>query len=513
MISQGRCKHISTRSFSRYLSGRRSIQKLLDERNNEDPDDFINRILSSGGAYDDLLHRPLLLTTRCIAAGLPASSSLRRRILDEVCQLWAEPPFWRMREIINQIVGETTDSDFADDLAVKFIPLMQKTYAEDWGGSHATRILGKIGKRTEAISILLRLAQRESYGDEGDVDEKLAAVVELGELGETETAAISLLALASDPRIDEYNRRAAIEALGDLGVRSAKVLQNLLALARDEGIDALARWAATKSLIKLGEPQPAISILRSMAQDETVDERARRRAAEVLGQSGERELAVCVLLKLGHDERSHLVCICRAAKALAQLGERQTAIVILLAAARDERPCVACGEKSCMLGRRFAAQILAELGEVNAATSILLSWLQDEALKSSGRLDAAEALARLGKQKEATPVLLALMHDKNAFDFVRKNATAALGKWGERSERVVQELLIQARREELDVWERRYAIEALGNLGNRRQAVLQTIAEIARTNPDSALRPAACEALWKLVNGGSSSHKREFDGA
>ena len=108
-----------------------------------------------------------------------------------------------------------------------------------------------------------------------------------GLLEGNEQAAAGLLALARDAGVDDWVRRNAAEALGQLGQGDQAVLSGLLVLAQDASVASWVRRDAAEALGRLGQGNNGIlSGLLALARDERVgeqvDEQVRSAAYESL---------------------------------------------------------------------------------------------------------------------------------------------------------------------------------------------------------------------------------------
>jgi len=197
----------------------------------EDATEFVRAILETPGEYDDLLHRNLFLAARCLADDVPVDYQLRRRIVDELKQVWRTARFEKLRE-------ETTN---------------------------ALASLNGTASQFLATEALLAALRDEHAGV------RWRAAEALGQLGVASEAVVTAL-LATLRHEDAGVRSGAAEALRELGVGSKAVVEALLAALRDKHADV--RGAAAHALGKLAPPDNYVAeTLRRMCKARTKKER------------------------------------------------------------------------------------------------------------------------------------------------------------------------------------------------------------------------------------------------
>jgi len=355
------------------------------------------------------------------------------------------------------------------------------------------------------IVTALSWLEQDSYAADGllavacdeQVDDlvRRAAAEALGQLGRAEEKVLDgLLALARDEQVDLEVRCEAAFALGQLGRAEEKVLDDLLALARDEQMRADVRRAAAEALGQLGRTEEKVlDGLLALAHDEQVEEWVRSGAASALGQLGcAEEKVLDGLLALARDEQVYVEVRCDAAFALGQLGRAGEAAEIWRALAHDEQMYADV--------RRDAASVLGQLGRTEEAAEILLALVHDEQVEDWVRRDAAFTLGQLGcAEEEVLDGLLALARDKRVGNLVRREAASALGQLGRAEEKVLNGLLALACDEQVEDWVRREAASALGQLGRAEEKVLDGLLALARDEQvEDQVRSGAASALGQL---------------
>ena len=116
-------------------------------------DDFLNDILKSGTKYDDLLHRPLLLTTRCLADDIPASVALHRQVANRL--FLQMPTILVMEKTIHDLFTEVRGSRFAGELAGCILSLAQDARVPDGMRSYFVDMLDRLGGRSDQVVLWL----------------------------------------------------------------------------------------------------------------------------------------------------------------------------------------------------------------------------------------------------------------------------------------------------------------------------------------------------------------------
>jgi energy-coupling factor transporter ATP-binding protein EcfA2 len=131
--------------------------------------------------------------------------------------------------------------------------------------------------------------------------EREDAFAALAELDSEPYAAERLLTLANDRQASAGIRRAAAEALGQIGgADEARTV--LRALGRDARIEATVRYSAARGLEQLGRPKDAAAVLLGLTRDERAEPTVRRSAAEALARLGRVKDAQVVGLALAAEK-------------------------------------------------------------------------------------------------------------------------------------------------------------------------------------------------------------------
>ncbi len=262
---------------------------------------------------------------------------------------------------------------------------------------------------------------------------------------------------------DDAVRRAAVEALGDLG-DSGAVRPLIGALgAGDFGL----RIAAAESLVKLGHPG-AVDPLIALLQDPRPQ--LRWTAAEVLGKLGDQRAVEPLMAALKDSER---LVRWSAAEALGNLGDGRAAEP--LATALDD-PMVC----------QKAAEALGKLGD--AGLDHLIS-----ALRENDALVRRSASNALGNRTDPRTVELLVVALRDPDANIRWEAGNVLGKLGDVALEPLVTALADPRGEV-----RWRAAEALGDLADRR-ATEALIAALG--DSDHTVQWKVAEALGKLNDG------------
>lgn len=354
------------------------------------------------------------------------------------------------------------------------------------------------------------------------------AIKSLSHLTTTPYAAAQLLALACDVQVAAWVRRAAAEALGQLGQTDKSTLVGLQALAHDSQMNCWVRRAAAQALGQLGLIARAVPVLLDLAHNTSMVECVNAcNAATTLGDFGEVDESVhSELLKLANDSRVLPIVRDTAIKALGQLNRVGDPILAgLQALARDpgldawlrldaalslarfgradeyellllalaDYPTVADGFRGIL------TENLGKLGRTDAdivAGLLVLAYHAQAA--ASIRCSAAQALGRLGRVDEATTILLALTSDAQVSVDVRSTAAQALGQL-DRADEATTILLVLARDAEVSPGIRSSAIEAIGQLGRADDATLADLLTLARdAQVNARVRSAAAQTLGQL---------------
>ncbi len=282
-----------------------------------------------------------------------------------------------------------------------------------------------------------------------------AAAEALGEIGDPQAVPALVQALRDE---DEDVRREAAWALGKIGASAVPALVQAL---QDE--DRWVRRAAAEALGKIGDPQAVPALIQTL-QDKNIW--VRRAAAEALGEIGDPQ-AMPALIQTLQDEVKDV------RRAVGKIGDPQ-AVPDLIQYFEDQ------GKKDV---RRAAAEALGKIGA--PAVPALIQALQDE--DEDVRRAAAWALGQIG-DRQAVPALIQALQDEN--EDVRRAAALSLGKIGAPA---VPALLQALQDEDEDV--RRAAVSVLRQIGDP-QAVPPLLQALQHENKD--VRRVAVWALGEI---------------
>lgn len=193
--------------------------------------DFVRAVLSAGSAYEEILHRDLLLAARCLADDVAVDYPLRREILDRLFDLWHNTDFAKLRQDIEHILAAMGGTASATEVVRRLIGALEDP--DPGVRARAARLLGRMEERgPEAVSALLG-----ALGNE-EAPVRVAAALALGRLGAATPEVVDgLLRVLGDEEADV--RAQAARAVGELGVWNAGVEQALLPLLSDK---ATGKW-------------------------------------------------------------------------------------------------------------------------------------------------------------------------------------------------------------------------------------------------------------------------------
>jgi HEAT repeat protein len=335
----------------------------------------------------------------------------------------------------------------------------------EMGDRHAVEPLiaalgdGNINVRRSATHSLGLIWDLQLVSDLGSIDSAVrrAAAEALGDLGDRHTVEPVIAALQDE---NAEVRQAAAEALGDLGDRRA--VEPLIAVLQDENAEV--RQAAAEALGRLDDPR-AVKPLIAVLKDENAE--VRQVAARALGEIGGPHAVELLITSLGNED----IHVRRAATdALVEIG--QFAVQPLISALGDRLSAV----------REAAARALGEIGDplvVQPLIGILgqSSFVHRSAFGKHGDPDAivrraaAEALGKIGDPHAVQPLIGALGQSS----FVRR--------------------AVSGKHRDSDAVVRRAAAWALGELADPR-AVEPLISALG--DEASAVREAAARALGEI---------------
>ncbi len=541
---------------------REVILLLLGGLNNfrKHPTEIVRRILQRQDAYEPILHRHLYLAARAFADRVRVDTRLHQQAVDHLVAVARTD--WLARDDAFAALTHLKGDDYAagallalaldlnagaeaqrgaaqalghigrsDDAIVNGLHNLARDSRVDADVRRdAAQALGWLGRGSEAAQVLLTLARDDAVHDWA----RSTAVQVMGQLSYPDTAVISglmslardtysptlvrrdaahvlgqmgwagetaqvLLALIFDDTLDEWVRRAAVQALGYLGPSGPAVPHSLLAVAHDAAVPSLVRRVAAQALGQLGPiDETLLANVQALAHDH-MDAWVRSAAAQALGQLGHAELTARILLDIILDPDTEELVKSESAQALGQLGAadigpaEQVVVTGLLSVAKDEAADV--------LLRRDTAQALGQLGRANEATlAALLKLADDPETPVLVQRAAAQALGQLG---QATPSviagLLALAAQDERDGWVRHAAAQSLGQLGQATDDVLAGLLALALDQDADDWARSAAVLALGQLGRAEVNVLAGLMLLACDRRASALvRRDSTQALSQL---------------
>ena len=362
------------------------------------------------------------------------------------------------------------------------VPALIRALKEDW---HARRVaaeaLGKIGD-PRAVPALIQALK------DGEKGVRQVAAEALGNIGDPRVVPALIHALADE---DWGVCRKAAEALGNIGDPAVPALIQALA---DE--DWHVRWGAAEALGNIGDP--AVPALIHALADE--DWGVRRKAAEALGKIRDPRAVPALIQALKDKDRD----VRRgAAEALGKIGDPRAVPVLVQALREDWHVGWVAAEALGKIGdpravpaliqalkegdggvRRWAAEALGKIGDPHAVPA-LIQALKDEYWLV--RREVTEALGKIGTP--AVPALIQALKDEDWF--VRWETAEALGKIGTPA---VPALIQALGDESVDV--RWWAAKALGrNIGDPRAvpALIQALKD-----EDWDVRRGVAEALAKI---------------
>jgi len=308
----------------------------------------------------------------------------------------------------------------------------------------------------------------------------------LGRIGAAGNAvAPDLIGLLKD--VDETVRCEAAEALGKVGEAGAAV-NALVELLQDASPPVKASAARALGALKAAAA-PALNALVPLLQDR--EETVRTAAAEAIGQLGHLNGKATDTLIQGLASRDNVVRA-QTAEALGTIGTpAQDAAPALVAALTDRNDVV----------RAKAVEALGKIGEAAADVAVpsLVRALRDQDNWVSAL--AADALGLMGESAdEAIPALIRSLRHINPQ--VRANAAESLGKMGAAASAARSELETVCRDEDGGV--RSQAVRALGAFGRPTQAAAQAVQDrlflAGLQDTDPLVRAAAVEAVGQLGN-------------
>ncbi len=246
----------------------------------------------------------------------------------------------------------------AKDAVPHLVELLKDPDADvRWAAAGALGMIGAAAK--DAVPHLVELLK------DSNTDVHRAAADALRGIGAEKDAVPHLVELLKDPKLLWYVRRAAADALGQIGPEAKAAVPHLVELLKDSDTDV--RRAAAGALGQIGPAaKDAVPHLVDLLKDPVED--VRRAAAYALGQIGaEAKAAVPHLVELLKDPNCNVRRA--AAYALGQIGaEAKDAVPHLIDLLKDSDTDV----------RRAAAGALGQIGPAaKAAVPHLIARLKD----------------------------------------------------------------------------------------------------------------------------------------
>lgn len=462
-----------------YDSRWQEVILLLLGRLNDDGDTsgiLVGKIRCEHDKFDDVVHRDLFLSARCLAEQVNVLESLQNEIVDSLLQFAVDrdPKYHSLRDDAIQTLGTLRGNKHAGEglLTLAYDKLIDANVR-----SKTALALGQLGCTDNVVVRgLLMLAQDRLV----DASVRSAATKALGQSGCTDDAVLlGLLALAQDTETYYEVRSNAAKALGQLGCTDDRVIQGLLMLTRNKEDSRNVRGAAEEALGQLGRTQEKdvesdVRFAMALVHQAKLDS-VRLFAARWLGKLGRTDDATHVLLELAQDQKTKVWVRCDAARALEQLGLTDDALRLLLGLVQDAKTedndrgyiiqtlghlrwrddaviqvllAIAQDIEMKSYVRNAAAKSLGQLGCSDDAARLLRVLTQDAKVESEQRCFAAEELGLLGFIDEALEMLLAIVQDRETEGYVQRNAIRALGNLGQKDARVAWALLKMSINEE-----------------------------------------------------------------
>ncbi|MCK5524877.1 MAG: HEAT repeat domain-containing protein [Thiomargarita sp.] len=301
---------------------------------------------------------------------------------------------------------------------------------------------------------------------------------------------------------DFLKRKSSAEALGKLGVKSAKVINVLIEKLENEK-EWYVRKLSAEALGKLGvKSDEVINALLERLKNDT-DGVVVMASIEALGKLGVKSEKVvnALIKKLEYVQGFYLKWFAResAAKALGNLGEKSAKVInALIKSLKNDIRSV----------RSSAAIALGKLGvKSDEVINALLVRLKNDTDGAVRRL-SAQALGKLGvkSDKVINALIERLENDKESW-YVRESSAQALGNLGEKSDKVINALIKSLKNDIRSV--RSSAAIALGNLGVKNAKVINALLERLENDKESIVRDSVAKALGNLEQEHLASQREE----
>lgn len=418
--------------------------------------------------------------------------------------------------------------------------------------------LGFCGARSvpvlkEALGTLNRLAASNSSNTDY-LNERSAVTGALERIGEEAKEAVpDLIAILEDEKLDEFLRRRAADALGEIGLEAKSAISSLHKLLESLG-DSDSVVQVTKALGRIGETEFAVStLLKTIKTTTTVrlGEKAALALAEIVPDTSGITGSLVEILQKGESNESRV----SAALALSAIGiksedtsstlakilenEQNSAVSIstalaLLTADGDKTAIVTAIVRS--IDNLFNESVkweyydggdpLLELqltvaravgSEMSVAVSALVNVLADKTKNLRMRERAIEILGAIGAGASgAVPALIEVVkyesqeNDETEENYLRQIAISTLGKIGVEAREAVDELVQVVDNEQEELYIRSIAVTALGEIGADAKTAILTLFRILlesflirEPNTDDSFAPKkfrilTAEALGKI---------------
>ncbi len=383
--------------------------------------------------YEEFLGRDFLFALKCLGENIPAPQKVLRRLASELLDNTGSAKFYQYRRALKD------------------------------------RLRGL--RQSEAASYLRK--KLENALDNSDQSVRFRATQALGELGEKSQGVLVRLLRALH---DDYIRDAAVWSLGELGLVTPEVVDELINFLRDRPPPM--RSIVTDTLIRLGQTSPKVAAALIDALQDWFPP-VRDAAAEALKQLGKGSPEVILLLinYLNNNDK-----------------EVVSIVVKSLSTAEQAIPDVMKGlllklHDSDSHVRASAVWSLGELKQVSREIIMAITdALQDDDENLSVREEAARSLGKLdGEYQEVTQALIQALQQTNPF--LQAAAAQSLGELHVASAEVITALL-------------NVLVDAATNGPEVSEAVVKSLGELRQPKPE------VIEALLKsLFSYGSNWEK------
>jgi thioredoxin-like negative regulator of GroEL len=388
------------------------------------------------------------------------------------------------REQRKQAIVTLGQIEDQDEMVLEALASVGDTSRDDTLRVAAARAIGNLGRKSEAVKIMLDVAETSSNGVL-----RRSALEELVQLEHADDDLIERLFQLSMEGVTEAVRSAASRSLGDLGQSQPAVGDRIWEIFQS-GSSQGVRLAAAQSLIRAGDKERGVKALSEVISSSD-NPRIQRDAVDSLVEFDIKDdIIVSELVELAENSKND--DLRRAAgEALGLMGEVDLASRILMELAQGSGPSWVC---------RDAVKALAKIRGQDQELMSDLQPLARNATDGRVRLAAAEAMAMVGDPDRAALWLLGLARSSHQGEWIRRDALKALGELDIEDEKIlngVETLLPSGTPDNL----RRHAAEVLMGW-NRKEEAIQTLLEIAEGARDDRIRREAIYSL-EAVGGGS----------